>query len=76
MQLTSKRSTVLKLMMATGLQKLVTTLSANAEFTLHDFRPDFHPPTGFTKSLTNAQNRRQIGALSKLNMQEDLETNV
>ncbi len=35
-----------------------------AEFTLHDFSPDFHSPTGFAKSPTNTQNRRQIGACS------------
>ncbi len=27
----------------------------NAEFTLHDFSPDFHSPTGFVKSQTNAE---------------------
>lgn len=31
-------------------------------FTLHDFTPDFHSLTFFWKSLTNAQNPRQIGA--------------
>ncbi len=37
----------------------------NAKFTLHDFSPIFHLPTGFDKSLTNAWNRRQIGASSR-----------
>ncbi len=33
-----------------------------AKFTLHDFSPTFHSPTGFDKSPTNARHRRQIGA--------------
>ncbi len=37
---------------------------ANAEFTLHNFSPIFHSPTGFDKLLTNARDRRQIGAQS------------
>ncbi len=38
---------------------------ANAKFTLHDFSPIFHAPTGFDKSPTNARtNARQIGARS------------
>ncbi len=36
-----------------------------AEFTLHDFSPIFHSPTGFYKSATNARDQRQIGARSR-----------
>ncbi len=36
-----------------------------AKFTLHDFSTIFHSPTGFDKSPTNAQDRRQIGARSR-----------
>lgn len=36
-----------------------------AEFTLYDFGPDFHSPTGFVKSPTNVRNRRQIGPRSR-----------
>ncbi len=38
----------------------------NAGFTLHDFSPIFHSPTGFDKSPTNARDRRQIGARSRV----------
>ncbi len=36
-----------------------------AKFTLHDFSPIFHSPTGFDESPTNARDRRQIGACSR-----------
>ncbi len=36
-----------------------------AKFTLHDFSPIFHSPTGFDKSPTNARDRRQVGARSR-----------
>ncbi len=36
-----------------------------AKFTLHDFSPIFHSPTGFDKSPTNARDRREIGARSR-----------
>ncbi len=39
--------------------------TAYAKFTLHDFSPIFHSPTGFDKSATNARDRRQIGARSR-----------
>ncbi len=39
--------------------------STNAKFTLHDFSPIFHSPTGFDKLPTNARDRRQIGARSR-----------
>ncbi len=38
--------------------------NTNTKFTLHDFSPVFHLPTGFAKSQTNARNRRQISACS------------
>ncbi len=40
-------------------------LPTYVEFTLHDFSPIFHLPTGFDKSPTNARHRRQIGARSR-----------
>ncbi len=42
----------------------MTSLSY-AKFTLHDFSPIFHSPTGFDKSPTNARDRRQLGARSR-----------
>ncbi len=36
-----------------------------AKFTLHDFSPIFHSPTGFDILPTNARHRRQIGARSR-----------
>ncbi len=38
---------------------------SNANYTLHDFSPIFHSPSGFDKSQTNARDRRQIGARSR-----------
>ncbi len=42
----------------------MTSLSY-AKFTLHDFSPIFHSPTGFDESPTNARDRKQLGARSR-----------
>ncbi len=49
----------------TSFKKSIIIPVPNAKFTLHDFSPIFHSPTGVDKSPTNARDRREIGARSR-----------